>query len=154
MAFVGEKFNVLSVTDHVPFKDICPLLNENLLLKAIFQANKLRLSMPHLKDKPIGLLGLNPHAGENNLMGNFESQVITPVLEKSHPIPLEGPLIPDAAFLPKYWDKYSVYVCLYHDQGLIPFKMVHGQDFGAQILWGFLLSEQVLTTGQQKIYLI
>ena len=138
MAFVGEKFNILSVTGHIPFKDITATLNEDLLLKSLFEANQLRLSTPHLKDKPLGLLGLNPHAGENDLIGDFESRVVVPVLERArdYQIPIQGPLVPDSAFLPKYWNKYSVYICLYHDQGLIPFKMIHGQDSGAHITMG------------------
>ena len=136
MTFVGKKFNVLSTTGHIALSRIRTALNNDLLLEALSQANQFRLSIPHLRNKPIGWLGLNPHAGENNLIGSFENQVMIPVLKKNPHIPVEGPLVPDSAFLPKYWNRYSIYVCLYHDQGLIPFKMIHEQDSGAHITMG------------------
>ncbi len=140
MAFVGKKFNVLSITGHIPFQSITKILSESLILKGLQSANELRLSLPsHFKEKPLGVLGLNPHAGEEGILGNFEEQVLKPLLkkvQKNHPIPLRGPLVPDAAFLSKYWSQYSIYLCLYHDQGLIPFKIIHGQDSGAHITMG------------------
>ena len=136
MAFVGKEFNVLLATGHIPLKNISENLTEDLMVQAILKANDLRLSIPQRKNKPIGLLGLNPHAGEAGLIGHFEDQVIKRVMERVNHIPIEGPLIPDTAFLPKNWKKYSVYLCLYHDQGLIPFKMMHGQDSGVHITMG------------------
>ncbi len=47
-----------------------------------------------------------------------------------------GPLVPDAAFFKENWDKFSVYVANYHEQGLIPFKMIHGQESGLHITMG------------------
>jgi 4-hydroxythreonine-4-phosphate dehydrogenase len=82
--------------------------------------------------KPIALVGLNPHAGENGLLGSEELK--WKGLLKSKVV--EGPLVPDAAFLPHQWKKYSVYVCPYHDQGLIPFKLVHGFDEGVHLTLG------------------
>ena len=85
----------------------------------------------------MALVGLNPHAGEKGLIGKFESENLKPVLtqiKKKHSV--EGPLVPDAAFFDDNWKKYSTYVCLYHDQGLIPFKMVHGQDSGVHLTLG------------------
>jgi 4-hydroxy-L-threonine phosphate dehydrogenase PdxA len=49
---------------------------------------------------------------------------------------LVGPLVPDAAFLPENWPHFSVYICPYHDQGLIPFKMAHGFNEGVHITLG------------------
>ena len=57
-------------------------------------------------------------------------------LFKKLPKDADGPLVPDAAFLKKNWSKYSLFVCLYHDQGLIPFKMHHGQDSGVHLTLG------------------
>ena len=49
---------------------------------------------------------------------------------------IKGPLVPDAAFLKSNWGKFSVYLCPYHDQGLIPFKAIHGQDSGVHVTLG------------------
>ena len=48
---------------------------------------------------------------------------------------MEGPLVPDSAFTPDQWSRYSFFLALYHDQGLIPFKTVHGQK-GLHLTWG------------------
>ena len=150
MLFVGQKFNVLLTTMHIPLSDVSMSLTKELLVEALLHAHQFGSSLPSLREKPIGLLGLNPHAGENNLIGRFESEVLLPALKEIPHIPVEGPLVPDAAFLPKNWDRYCVYVCLYHDQGLIPFKTVHGQDSGAQITLGLPFVRTSVNHGTAK----
>jgi 4-hydroxythreonine-4-phosphate dehydrogenase len=72
------------------------------------------------------------------LIGNTEERVHLPVLEaaRGRGLKVEGPLVPDAAFFKENWAKYSVFVANYHDQGLIPFKMIHGQESGIHITLG------------------
>lgn len=129
MAFVGKYFNVLLATDHIPLSKVEAALTK----KNISASKKAALHLrKYLKlRKPIAVLGLNPHAGENTIIGSFEKKHLT-LLNK----PFVGPLVPDAAFLKESWNKYSVLLCLYHDQGLIPFKMIHGQDSGVHITVG------------------
>ena len=130
MAFVGEKFSVVLATGHLPINRVPKALTEEMLENAVKAAMRLVPLLDKSKrKKPIGILGLNPHAGEKNLIGNEDSEVILPVIEKlkAAGLPVMGPLVPDAAFLKAEWDKFSVYVACYHDQGLIPFKMAHGQ---------------------------
>ena len=74
-------------------------------------------------NKKLAVLGLNPHAGEEGLLGT-EEHLIKQDLEKWKN-KVEGPLVPDVAFLKKNRQKFFIYICLYHDQGLIPFKMIH-----------------------------
>jgi 4-hydroxythreonine-4-phosphate dehydrogenase len=137
MGFMGDKFNVVLTTGHVAHR----LVSENLTLEnvksAIFQAHEFSILLKASK-KPIGFVGLNPHAGERGLIGNEENSVITAAIDwaRTQNIKLEGPLVPDAAFFPENWRKYSCYLACYHDQGLIPFKMVHGQDSGCHISLG------------------
>ena len=139
MGFIGDKFAVVLATGHVPVSKITKHLSFSSLTDAILHANDMRMLLPAGKNKrPIGVLGLNPHAGEQGLIGN-EELLLFPELSswaKENKIPLQGPLVPDAAFFPQNWQKYSVYVALYHDQGLIPFKMVHGQDSGVHMTLG------------------
>src|SRR5262249_35910546 len=76
----------------------------------------------------IGVLGLNPHAGEDGLFGDEEARLVAPGIAAGRarlhaagiPATVEGPLVPDAAFR----RPYDVFVALYHDQGLIPIKLV------------------------------
>jgi len=108
-------------------------------LSALESANKLRLQLPVAQQKkPIAVLGLNPHAGEDSLIGTEERDIISRALTEAlkAKIPVAGPLVPDAAFFEENWKKYSVYLAMYHDQGLIPFKTVHGQKSGVHISLG------------------
>ena len=130
MAFVGQHFNVLLATDHIAFSNVEKQL-ANSDLKSAFSA-ALDLKKLLKSKKPIGVLGLNPHSSEGGLMGKFEQKNFKKLDAKS----FIGPLVPDAAFLKKNWSRYCVYLCLYHDQGLIPFKMQHGQDSGVHLTMG------------------
>lgn len=122
MTFLGSKFNVILLTDHVPYSKV--KISKSKLEFLIKKALELRASLkPSLQKKPLGLLGLNPHAGENGLLGKEELELYA-LLKKFGPC-LEGPLVPDVAFLEKNWSRYSFFISLYHDQGLIPFKMIH-----------------------------
>jgi 4-hydroxythreonine-4-phosphate dehydrogenase len=139
MAFIGEKFNVLLATGHLSLEKTPDAVSAKTLEKAVDSALSLRALLPKkLASKPIGLLGLNPHAGEEGLIGSEESKIHLPLIKKlkDQKLPVEGPLVPDAAFLPQNWKEYSVYVANYHDQGLIPFKMIHGQETGVHISMG------------------
>ncbi len=124
MCFLGEKFNVVLLTDHQPLNlvKITPALLQKGIEQTLLFRKKLSLT------KPIGVLGLNPHAGEEGILGNEELDTFAPVLNQYDRKDVQGPLTPDTAFQPFHWDKYSFYLCAYHDQGLIPFKAVHPQD--------------------------
>ncbi len=132
MGFVGNKFNVIIATDHIALKDVEKDLSTQKLTGSILAAKKLQTLLS--SGKPVGLLGLNPHAGEKGVVGSFEQKVLLPLVKKYRH--LSQPLVPDAAFFPSNWSKYSTYLALYHDQGLIPFKMIHGQDSGVHITLG------------------
>jgi 4-hydroxythreonine-4-phosphate dehydrogenase len=137
MGFFGDKFNVVLATGHIPHKSVSENLTVENLKTTILQALEFT-KLLGLSKRPIGLLGLNPHAGERGLIGNEENSVINNAIDwaKTQNIKLEGPLVPDAAFFQENWRKYSCYLACYHDQGLIPFKMVHGQDSGCHISLG------------------
>ena len=121
MVFLGSYFHVILLTDHVPLKDL--ELKKKKLRMLLKQALLFR---DFLKiKKPLGVLGLNPHAGEEGLLGKEEQSILKPVLLEFSSKEVKGPLSPDAAFLRKNWKSYSFFIALYHDQGLIPFKMIH-----------------------------
>ena len=129
MSFIGKDFTVVLATDHVPLTKVEGLLKKDGLDPVFRAAQYLKLLIK--SKKKIAVLGLNPHSGEDGLIGATEKQLFTKL-----PKGFVGPLVPDVAFLKKNWSAYSVFVCLYHDQGLIPFKMHHGQDCGVHLTLG------------------
>lgn len=139
MGFLGEKFNVVLATGHIPLAEVSQSLNYISLQKALINTNLLREKLPKVaRQKPIAVLGLNPHAGESGLIGKEEISLFKKLksFAAKNNIPCDGPLVPDAAFMNKNWKKYSAFLALYHDQGLIPFKAIHGQDSGVHISLG------------------
>lgn len=139
MGFFGEFFNVVLTTGHIPISKVAQSLTpeslENVIKNCASFLKKLPLST---QSKPIGFLGLNPHAGEEGMIGTEEQSLSALIqdLGKKYSVTISQPLVPDAAFLRSQWDKFSLYIALYHDQGLIPFKTIHGQDSGAHITLG------------------
>ncbi len=137
MLFVGEKLRVVLATIHVPLKDVPQLINQEKLLDLIelthhFFENRLKIKKPLM-----AVAGLNPHAGEAGLMGQEEIKMIIPAVKKAKAkgFNVEGPFPPDTLF---YWAKeghYNVVISMYHDQGLIPFKLLHFKD-GVNVTMG------------------
>lgn len=133
MCFRGQFFNLILWTDHIPLKEVS--INRLDFKKFLELCLTARSFLPEkLQKKPLGVLGLNPHAGEEGLIGKEESLLLKPLLKTFSKTEIQGPLSPDAAFLKKNWGKYSFFIALYHDQGLIPFKMAHSHKGFAQTL--------------------
>ncbi len=126
MAFLGKTFNVLLVTGHIPLTKV-KITKARLYQAGLAALNLKKILSAKQKKLPVALVGINPHAGEENIIGSEETKIFLPVIRRlSKKTKVVGPLVPDAAFMPKNWHKYSVYVCPYHDQGLIPFKAING----------------------------
>ena len=122
MTFIGNFFNVVLLTGHVPLKKVN--WSTGNLDKCIELCLNLKPSLSsYQQQKRIGLLGFNPHAGEEGLLGTEELLLRRNIKKWKNKV--EGPLVPDVAFLKENQKKYFIYMCLYHDQALIPFKMVH-----------------------------
>lgn len=141
MVFLGKNFNVFLGTGHLPLKDVSAHLNPEVFDSILKQAKDFVLAFsnfdPSIVKRPIGVLGLNPHAGDTGLIGSEEVEFMAKALEtiNSDKIKWAGPLVPDVAFTKSNWPKYCLYLAMYHDQGLIPFKTVHGQH-GVHLTWG------------------
>ncbi|MBX3033666.1 MAG: 4-hydroxythreonine-4-phosphate dehydrogenase PdxA [Bdellovibrionaceae bacterium] len=137
--YLGAKFCVVLTTAHLPLKDVPAHLTKSRIEGALRQAFHLReVLSPQKRRRPLAFVGLNPHAGEGGLLGREELSFRQILARLPNPLrhSVLGPLVPDAAFNPDDWRRYSVYVVCYHDQGLIPFKMVHGRSSGAQVSLG------------------
>jgi 4-hydroxythreonine-4-phosphate dehydrogenase len=135
MGFLGSRFNVVLLTGHVPTIEVEKLLTSKLVNSALQTILAWKQGLPlAIRKKPLGVLGLNPHCGEGGLIGLFEKNNLIPIISKNKNV--IGPLVPDAAFSEENWKKYSFFVTMYHDQGLIPFKMIHGHNGGAHVTIG------------------
>ncbi len=129
MAFLGQHFNVMLLTDHIPLQEVSSRICSQGVKEALKMAKKdFICRLPKSRQRlPIGLLGLNPHSGEGGILGREEVDILKPLIKwaSQKGLNVQGPLVPDAAFLPSQWGRYSLYLSLYHDQGLIPFKLAH-----------------------------
>ena len=143
--YIGDKLAISLATDHVELRNVEKALTAKRLSGAYRAALQLRGYLPKTKARlPIGVLGLNPHAGEKGTIGQFEkSRIVLPA-------GFVGPLSADAAFHPASLKKFSSVLALYHDQGLIPFKMLHGQDSGFQISLGLPFTRTSVDHGTAK----
>lgn len=136
MAFYGEKMIVSLVTIHIPLKEV----PQSITSEKIFDTAKLSyefLKRLKIKDPKMAICGLNPHAGESGLLGDEEETIIKKAVElcKKEGIPLYGPYPSDSLFYWAYKGKFNLVIALYHDQGLIPFKLIHFED-GVNITLG------------------
>lgn len=124
MSFIGTHFSVVLATDHIPLSRVSKSINLRLLKIVSTHALNLRERFFN-KNTPIYYLGINPHAGDGGLIGKEEQALKA--------IPFIGS---DAAFTPGYLSKRPIYIAMYHDQGLIPFKAVHGFKTGVHMTLG------------------
>ncbi len=136
MMFVSEELKVILATIHVSLKEVPRLINEKLVLKTIILAKK-GSDMLGIKNPRIAVAGLNPHAGEAGIFGDEEIKVIIPAIKKANKkgIAVSGPYPPDVVFYKAYNGDFDIVVCMYHDQGLIPFKML-AFDTGVNVTVG------------------
>jgi len=117
-----EEMFVALFTEHIPLKDVASSI-EYKKLKQFFL--DLHVSVP--KDK-IAVLGLNPHAGDNGVLGNEEIRIIKAIKSANKKIGFEqfvGPIVPDVAFTPHFRKNFNYFVAMYHDQGLAPLKALY-----------------------------
>ena len=124
MFMISENMRVALVTEHVSIKDIPPFITrENILSKLQIINNSLKKDFGIDKPK-IAVLGLNPHAGDEGLVGKEEEEIIKPAIKeaKHKDIFCFGPYPADAFFARGQYEKFDAVLAMYHDQGLIPFK--------------------------------
>ncbi len=131
MSFFSKKINIALLTTHLALNEVSKNLSIDKIenqIKLIHKALRkyLKFSCPKL-----ALLAVNPHCGENGAFGNEEQKILIPVIKNlaKEGIFIEGPFSADTFFTKKY-QKYDMIISPYHDQGLIPFKML---SFGSGV---------------------
>ena len=130
MMMAGKSLKVTLATIHCSLADVPSLLNVQSLLQ-LFQTTYKSLQIDfNLAQPRIAIAALNPHAGEGGMFGDEESRILVPAITKAQEmgIPLQGPFPPDTIFFQAARGEYDAVICMYHDQGLIPFKLLHFED--------------------------
>jgi 4-hydroxythreonine-4-phosphate dehydrogenase len=135
MTFVSDKLNIIQLTTHVPLSKAIKLIKKDLLLRGFNIAVDFKKKLNLKKD--ICYLGINPHAGENGLLGKEEVWIkkIIDNFNKNSTEKIIGPVPSDTAFTKFSINKYSIFIANYHDQGLIPFKIFSFED-GVNLSFG------------------
>ena len=126
MMIVGGPLRIMFVTTHVAIKDLPSLLTQAKIEKAIRLAHLALTTLFGITRPKIGVAALNPHAGEHGLFGDEEARVILPATRatQTQGILASDPLPADTLFGKAAKGQYDGIVALYHDQGLIPLKLV------------------------------
>jgi len=124
MLFVAGRLRVALASDHVPLFELRNRFTIGLVHQPIDLLDQALRAWFGIAAPRIGVLGLNPHAGEDGLLGDEERRIIIPALDmaRNAGLRVSGPLAPDTAFVPEVWQRFDGLVAMYHDQGLIPIK--------------------------------
>ncbi|HQY20418.1 MAG TPA: 4-hydroxythreonine-4-phosphate dehydrogenase PdxA [Ignavibacteria bacterium] len=130
MILYSKKFSVAMITGHIPVSGISKLINEKnseqSISEKIITVNNSLVADLGKKSPRIGILALNPHAGDGGLLGTEEYEILSPVIEELNSVGFNarGPFAADAYFANRIYKKFDITIAMYHDQGLIPFKMI------------------------------
>jgi len=124
MLLTAENLKIGLVTEHLPVKEIAAhITKENIISKLLILNASLKKDFNIEKPK-IAVLALNPHAGDEGLIGTEEEEIIRPAIKeaKQRNLLVVGPFSADAFFARGQYNKFDAVLAMYHDQGLIPFK--------------------------------
>lgn len=120
-----DKLFTILFTHHIPLKEVSLHVKKKALKKFFLKLYNL------LKIDNIAVLGLNPHAGDNGVIGD-EDKKIAKAIKKANKVlqkdVFKGPLVPDTAFCKQNTQNFTYFVCMYHDQGLIPLKTLYFEE--------------------------
>ncbi len=124
MMLCAGDFRVALVTEHVPVGEVAKHITKEKILSKLYLINQSLQKDFGIEKPKIAVLGLNPHAGDEGLIGNEEETIIKPAIKeaKNNNLLVVGPYSADAFFARRSFDRFDAVLAMYHDQGLIPFK--------------------------------
>lgn len=131
MMLVSEVVKVAVVTGHIPVKNISETITPELILHKLKILNHSLIEDFGIVRPRIAVLGLNPHAGDEGVIGNEEKNIIIPAIKKANEeenLLCFGPYPADGFFGSGNYQKFDAILAMYHDQGLIPFKLLAMED--------------------------
>ena len=126
MFMICDDLKIGVVTGHIPVKDVAASITEEAIVKKLRMMHKSLKTDFWIQKPKIAVLGLNPHAGDNGVIGTEDDQVIVPAIQKAteEGILCFGPYPADGFFAGDAFKKFDAVLAMYHDQGLIPFKHI------------------------------
>jgi len=130
MMMAAPDLRVVLATTHVAIADLPKLLTRRLVLDTLVTTAEALKRQFGVRRPHLAVCGLNPHAGEGGLFGTEDERVIRPAVAEARRrrIDAVGPLPADTVFAHAVRGTYDAVVCMYHDQGLAPFKLIHFAD--------------------------
>lgn len=130
MFLVSNELRVGLVTNHVPIKEVASKITKEKILHKIKLMNKSLIEDFGIDKPRIAVLSLNPHAGDNGIIGNEDETIILPAVQeaKNENMIVFGPYPADGFFGSCNYTKFDAILAMYHDQGLIPFKYIAASD--------------------------
>ena len=130
MLMVGENVRIGVITEHIPLDQVAKTITTALILDKIrILEDSLRKDFDIRKPR-IAILGLNPHAGDDGLLGNQEKEIIIPAIKSAQQKGqlVFGPYPADGFFASSGYKQFDAVLAMYHDQGLIPFKTLNFEN--------------------------
>ncbi len=126
MLLVSDNVKIATVTGHIPISEVKKTLSSDLILTKLRLLNQSIIKDFGINRPKIAVLGLNPHAGDNGVIGTEEQEIIIPALKQAREekIMAMGPYPADGFFASLAFRKFDAVLSMYHDQGLIPFKLL------------------------------
>jgi 4-hydroxythreonine-4-phosphate dehydrogenase len=137
MMLLNRDLKFSLVTRHIPLKDVASRINKDNIAKTITITQENLRGLFGIKDPRLVVCGINPHGSDNGLIGDQENRVIRPALQalrKKFPL-IDGPMGADVAIHQAKEGKYDCVIAMYHDQALIPLKLL-GDGSGVNITLG------------------
>jgi 4-hydroxythreonine-4-phosphate dehydrogenase len=130
MMLAGDRLRVALATIHCALKDVPTLLSTEKVYKTIAVTSKALARDFDIRAPRVAVAGLNPHAGESGLFGSEEDSIIRPAVDRAvaEGFSCAGPYPPDTVFYRAASGEFDAVVAMYHDQGLIPLKLLHFTD--------------------------
>ena len=130
MFLVSDNMRVGLITNHLPIHEVSEAITQGAILKKMQLMNTSLQQDFGIQKPKIAVLGLNPHAGDNGLIGTEEHTTILPAIDKlmQDGLLAVGPYSADGFFGMAMYTKYDAVMAMYHDQGLLPFKMISFDD--------------------------
>lgn len=133
MMLAGSRLRVILVTTHMPLAQVPSALSTSRIVQTICMAAHHLRTFHGLSQPRLAVAGLNPHAGENGAFGDEEERIIAPAVQHAQKhgmgeLRVDGPFAADSVFVRAVDGEFDGVICLYHDQGLIPLKLLSWTD--------------------------
>ncbi len=130
MMLAGPKLRVVLATIHIPLKDVPETLTSDQIVDTARITNRCLKKYFGLAEPRLAAAALNPHGGEGGMFGREDEEIIMPAVSEARSLGMDikGPYPADTVFYRAVQGEFDVVVCMYHDQGLIPLKLLHFRD--------------------------